>query len=65
MVYGIILSAAGGNRGFGTISEQPAEKGMLAIRSVVKVTLAGDHRANGLIEVILAANNYLQKPESL
>jgi pyruvate dehydrogenase E2 component (dihydrolipoamide acetyltransferase) len=48
--------------GFGTISEQPfAEKGMLAIRSVVKVTLAGDHRAtDGLIEVILAAiNNYL------
>jgi hypothetical protein len=45
------LSAAGGNRGFRTISEQPfAEKGMLAIRSVVKVTLAGDHRAtDGLI----------------
>jgi pyruvate dehydrogenase E2 component (dihydrolipoamide acetyltransferase) len=45
------LSAAGGNRGFrDNFRTAFAEKGMLAIRSVVKVTLAGDHRAtDGLI----------------
>jgi pyruvate dehydrogenase E2 component (dihydrolipoamide acetyltransferase) len=50
-VYGIIYPPQVAIVGFGTISEQPfAEKGMLAIRSVVKVTLAGDHRAtDGLI----------------
>jgi pyruvate dehydrogenase E2 component (dihydrolipoamide acetyltransferase) len=68
-VYGIIYPPQVAIVGFGTISEQPfAEKGMLAIRSVVKVTLAGDHRAtDGLIgsHFLAAINNYLQKPESL
>jgi pyruvate/2-oxoglutarate dehydrogenase complex dihydrolipoamide acyltransferase (E2) component len=58
------LSAAGGNRGFrDNFRTAFAEKGMLAIRSVVKVTLAGDHRAtDGLIgsHFLAAINNYLQ-----
>lgn len=68
-VYGIIYPPQVAIVGFGTISEQPfAEKGMLGIRSVVKVTLAGDHRAtDGLIgsRFLAAINNYLQNPESL
>jgi pyruvate dehydrogenase E2 component (dihydrolipoamide acetyltransferase) len=62
--FGIIYPPQVAIVGFGTISEQPfAEKGMLAIRSVVKVTLAGDHRAtDGLIgsHFLAAINNYLQ-----
>lgn len=68
-VYGIIYPPQVAIVGFGTISEQPfAEKGMLGIRSVVKVTLSGDHRAtDGLIgsRFLAAISNYLQNPESL
>ena len=69
VVYGIIYPPQVAIVGFGTISEQPfAEKGMLGIRSVVKATLAGDHRAtDGLIgsRFLAAINNYLQNPDSL
>ena len=45
-VYGIIYPPQVAIIGFGNISEQPfAENGMLGIRPVVNVTLAGDHRA--------------------
>jgi pyruvate dehydrogenase E2 component (dihydrolipoamide acetyltransferase) len=52
-VYGIIYPPQVAIVGFGTISEQPfAEKGMLAIRSVVKVTLEIIGQRMDLSEVI-------------
>jgi pyruvate dehydrogenase E2 component (dihydrolipoamide acetyltransferase) len=68
-VFGVIYPPQVAIIGFGCISEQPfAENGMLGIRSVVNVTLAGDHRATdgltGSQFLNLLARN-LQKPESL
>jgi pyruvate dehydrogenase E2 component (dihydrolipoamide acetyltransferase) len=49
-VYGIIYPPQVAIRFRDNFRTAFAEKGMLAIRSVVKVTLAGDHRAtDGLI----------------
>jgi pyruvate dehydrogenase E2 component (dihydrolipoamide acetyltransferase) len=68
-VFGVIYPPQVAIIGFGSITEQPfAENGMLGIRSVVNVTLAGDHRATdgltGSQFLNLLARN-LQKPESL
>jgi pyruvate dehydrogenase E2 component (dihydrolipoamide acetyltransferase) len=68
-VFGVIYPPQVAIVGFGSISEQPfAENGMLGIRSVVNVSLAGDHRATdgltGSLFLSLLSKN-LQKPESL
>lgn len=66
-VFGVIYPPQVAIIGFGSVSEQPiAENGMIGIRPVVYVTLAGDHRAtDGLSgsRFLDALNNYLQKPE--
>jgi len=68
-VFGIIYPPQVAIVGFGTISEQAfAENGMLGIRSVVQVTLAGDHRAtDGLTgsRFLGSLNKHLQNPDSL
>jgi pyruvate dehydrogenase E2 component (dihydrolipoamide acetyltransferase) len=68
-VFGIIYPPQVAIIGFGTISEQAfAENGMLGIRSVVQVTLAGDHRAtDGLTgsRFLGLLNKHLQNPEVL
>jgi pyruvate dehydrogenase E2 component (dihydrolipoamide acetyltransferase) len=68
-VYGIIYPPQVAIIGFGNISEQPfAEKGMLDVRPVVNVTVAGDHRASdGLTgsRFLVSLNKLLQNPESL
>jgi len=67
-VFGVIYPPQVAIIGFGSILEQPiAENGMIGIRPVVYVTLAGDHRAtDGLSgsRFLDALNNYLQKPET-
>jgi pyruvate dehydrogenase E2 component (dihydrolipoamide acetyltransferase) len=69
LVFGVIYPPQVALVGFGSISEQPfAEAGMLGIRSMVTVTLAGDHRAtDGLTgsRFLNALNKNLQNPESL
>ncbi|WP_348813903.1 dihydrolipoamide acetyltransferase family protein [Flavobacterium maritimum] len=69
LVFGVIYPPQVAIVGFGSISEQPfAEAGMLGIRSVVTVTLAGDHRAtDGLTgsRFLNVLNKNLQNPESL
>lgn len=69
LVFGVIYPPQVAIVGFGSISEQPfAEAGMLGIRSVVTVTLAGDHRAtDGLTGswFLNVLNKNLQNPESL
>ncbi|WP_372770565.1 dihydrolipoamide acetyltransferase family protein, partial [Lutibacter sp.] len=66
-VFGVIYPPQVAIIGFGSVLEQPiAENGMIGIRPVVYVTLAGDHRAtDGLSgsRFLDALNNYLQKPE--
>ena len=68
-VFGVIYPPQVAVIGFGSISEQPfAENGMLGIRSVVSVSLAGDHRAtDGLTgsRFLSAIDTNLQKPETL
>lgn len=68
-VFGIIYPPQVAIVGFGAISEQPfAENGMLGIRSVVQVTLAGDHRAtDGLTgsRFLGSLNKHLQNPDAL
>lgn len=68
-VFGIIYPPQVAIIGFGGILQKPfAEKGMLGIRSVVNVTLAGDHRAtDGLTgsRFLNVLSENLQKPESL
>ena len=68
-VYGIIYPPQVAIVGFGSISEQPwAENGMLDVRPVLSVTLAGDHRATDGhtgSRFLYALKNYLQKPELL
>lgn len=66
-VFGVIYPPQVAIVGFGSISEEPyAENGMLGIRPIVHVTLAGDHRAtDGLTgsRFLGALNKYLQNPE--
>lgn len=68
-VFGVIYPPQVAVIGFGSISEQPfAENGMLGIRSVVSVSLAGDHRAtDGLTgsRFLSALDTNLQNPEAL
>lgn len=68
-VFGVIYPPQVAIIGFGSISEQPfAENGMLGIRPVINVTLAGDHRAtDGLTgsRFLATLNKHLQNPESL
>lgn len=68
-VFGVIYPPQVAIIGFGNITEQAfAENGMLGIRPVVNVTLAGDHRATDGItgsRFLGALNKYLQNPESL
>jgi pyruvate dehydrogenase E2 component (dihydrolipoamide acetyltransferase) len=68
-VYGVIYPPQVAIIGFGSVSEEPfAASGMLGIRSVLNVTLAGDHRAtDGLTgsRFLVALDKNLQNPESL
>lgn len=68
-VFGVIYPPQVAIVGFGSISEQPfAENGMLGIRSVVNVTLAGDHRAtDGLTgsRFLSVLDKNLQNPQLL
>lgn len=68
-VWGVIYPPQVAIVGIGRIQEEPwAEKGMLDVRPVVTITLAGDHRAtDGQTgsRFLEAMNNYLQKPASL
>lgn len=68
-VFGVIYPPQVALVGFGEIAEQPwAENGMVGVRPVLTITLAGDHRASDgttgsrFLSVI---KNYLQHPESL
>lgn len=69
VVYGIIYPPQVAIVGFGSITEQPfAENGMLGVRHVMHVTLAGDHRAtDGLTgsKFLTLLDQYLQNPETL
>jgi pyruvate dehydrogenase E2 component (dihydrolipoamide acetyltransferase) len=68
-VYGVIYPPQVALVGFGRIAERPwASGGMLAVRPVTTVTLAGDHRASdgatgGRLLTAIARN--LQAPEEL
>ena len=68
-VFGVIYPPQVAIIGFGSITDQPlVHEGMLAIRPVLQVTLAGDHRAtDGLTgsRFLQALNNHLQNPEKL
>jgi pyruvate dehydrogenase E2 component (dihydrolipoamide acetyltransferase) len=68
-VFGIIYPPQVAIVGLGSITEQPfAENGMLGIRSLANVTLAGDHRAtDGLTgsRFLSSLNKNLQNPEAL
>jgi pyruvate dehydrogenase E2 component (dihydrolipoamide acetyltransferase) len=68
-VFGVIYPPQVAILGFGSTVEQPwAEHGMLAVRPVNTITLAGDHRATDGhtgSRLLVAINNHLQKPEEL
>jgi pyruvate dehydrogenase E2 component (dihydrolipoamide acetyltransferase) len=68
-VFGIIYPPQVAIVGLGSITEQPfAENGMLGIRSMANVTLAGDHRAtDGLTgsQFLNSLDKNLQNPEAL
>lgn len=68
-IFGVIYPPQVAIIGFGSILEQPfAEKGMMGIRPVLQVTLAGDHRAtDGLTgsRFLTVLNKHLQNPELL
>ena len=68
-VFGVIYPPQVAILGFGGSSQQPfVENGMLGIRTVFTVTLAGDHRAtDGLTgsDFLVTLNRYLQNPETL
>ena len=68
-VFGVVYPPQVAIIGFGGSSQQPfIENGMLGIRTVFTVTLAGDHRAtDGLIgsDFLVTLNKQLQNPEAL
>jgi pyruvate dehydrogenase E2 component (dihydrolipoamide acetyltransferase) len=68
-VFGVIYPPQVAILGFGGIVDQPfAEKGLLGIHPILRVTLAGDHRAtDGLTgsRFLTAIKNKLQQPETL
>ncbi|SDN10047.1 pyruvate dehydrogenase E2 component (dihydrolipoamide acetyltransferase) [Daejeonella rubra] len=69
LVYGIIYPPQVAIIGFGSISEQAfAENGLLGVRPMVRVSLAGDHRASDGLSgsrFLVTLNNHLQNPEAL
>jgi pyruvate dehydrogenase E2 component (dihydrolipoamide acetyltransferase) len=69
VVFGVIYPPHVAIIGFGGSSQQAVvENGMLGIRHVFTVTLAGDHRAtDGLTgsDFLVTLNKHLQNPESL
>jgi pyruvate dehydrogenase E2 component (dihydrolipoamide acetyltransferase) len=69
VVFGVIYPPQVAIIGFGGSSQQAiVENGMLGIRTVFTVTLAGDHRAtDGLTgsDFLVTLNKHLQNPESL
>ena len=69
VVFGVIYPPQVAIIGFGGSSQQAVvENGMLGIRNVFTVTLAGDHRAtDGLTgsDFLVTLNKHLQNPESL
>lgn len=69
VVFGVIYPPQVAIIGFGGSSQQAVvENGMLGIRNVLTVTLAGDHRAtDGLTgsDFLVTLNKHLQNPESL
>ena len=69
VVFGVIYPPQVAIIGFGGSSQQAVvENGMLGIRHVFTVTLAGDHRAtDGLngSDFLVTLNKHLQNPESL
>lgn len=69
LVYGVIYPPQVALIGIGGIKEEPwAENGMLDVRKVVHVTLAGDHRAtDGHTgdRFLKSVNNLLQHPQEL
>ena len=68
-VFGVIYPPQVAIVGFGSVvKEAVVIDGMLAIRPVIHVTLAGDHRAtDGLTgsRFLEALNNHLQNPDTL
>jgi pyruvate dehydrogenase E2 component (dihydrolipoamide acetyltransferase) len=68
-VYGVIYPPQVAIIGFGSVSEEAfVANGMIGIRSVLNVTLAGDHRAtDGLTgsQFLVALDKNLQNPETL
>ncbi len=68
-VYGVIYPPQVALIGFGKVKEQPwAENGMLGVKPVLNITLAGDHRAtDGMTgaKFLEALTNYLTKPAEL
>lgn len=68
-VFGVIYPPQVALVGFGKITEQPwAENGMLGVRPVLTVTLAGDHRASDGRrggQFLDALAKHLQEPEKL
>jgi pyruvate dehydrogenase E2 component (dihydrolipoamide acetyltransferase) len=68
-VYGVIYPPQVAIIGLGSIIEAPfAENGMLAVRQVMHVTLAGDHRASDGLSgsrFLQAFKKHLQNPETL
>ncbi len=68
-IFGIIYPPQVALVGFGGITEQPwAENGMLAVRNVLHISLAADHRAtDGTTgsQFLAAIKKYLMQPEQL
>jgi pyruvate dehydrogenase E2 component (dihydrolipoamide acetyltransferase) len=68
-VYGVIYPPQVALVGFGKIQERPwAIDGMLDVRPILTVTLAGDHRATDGrrgAQFLAALDRYLQEPEKL
>lgn len=68
-IFGVIYPPQVAIVGFGGITEQPvAENGLIGVRPVLRVTLAGDHRAtDGLTgsRFLTALKDQLQQPETL
>jgi pyruvate dehydrogenase E2 component (dihydrolipoamide acetyltransferase) len=68
-VYGVIYPPQVALVGFGRIQDRPwASGGMLGVRPILIVTLAGDHRATDGrkgAQFLEALSRYLQEPEKL
>ncbi len=68
-VYGVIYPPQVALVGFGRVTERPwAENGMLGVRPVLTVTLAGDHRATDGrrgAQFLESLTRWLQQPEKL